>query len=317
MNCLTDKFSLDKSCLVWYNIATIKKGMNNMYTINPNFITYLKSRQRSENTIKAYVKNVEEFFNITSKNEQEANEIDTDLWMNYLSNNAKNTGATICRKISALKTYYHFLNKYKFTTNNPFTDIDMPKKHSKKKHYMNKEMIHDMLCACSNSFEKAIVLTLVSTGLRISELLNITIDDYYEMKENGGNTITIVGKGNKPGLAYFSIEAQEAIDDYIKSRNLQIVHCNTLFVSRYGNKVARNNLSLTLKKIAKKANIPFWEDMCNHQMRSASATCYLESGMSITELQAFLRHENPSTTMLYTKTCEKNISDKVMNMSFC
>ena len=288
-----------------------------MYTINPNFITYLKSRQRSKNTIKAYTRDIEEFFNIIGKNEAETTQSDADFWLNELTVVIKNSGATICRKISAVKTYYYFLNKYNITNNNPVKYTDKPEKHSKEKHYMNKEMVHEMVCACESSFEQAIVLSLASTGLRISELLNITIDEYNAMKANKTNTIFIVGKGNKPGTAFFNTEAQEAIDDYIKTRNFQKVNCNALFLSNLGNKVARNNLSKRLKKIARKANIPFWEDMCNHQMRSASATCYIEAGMTITELQAFLRHKSPSTTMLYTKTCEKNISDKVMNMSFC
>ena len=135
------------------------------------------------------------------------------------------------------------------------------------------------------------------------------------MKANGNNVIKIVGKGNKERFVPFNQETQIAIDNYIKSRNMGIVHSDKLFLSHHGNNIARNNLSLTLKGIAKRAGIPFWDEICNHAMRSACASIYGEAGVPVAQIRDLLGHSDLSTTSRYMKTSVENVSNTVMNMS--
>lgn len=285
-----------------------------MFSINSNFITYLKSRQRSENTIKVYIKNVTAFFEFVNKPEQEISAFDVMNWMNNLSDKSS---ATVCQMLSSVKAYFDFLLIFEFIDKDPTAKIKPPHKTNKPKQYMNAKMVKDMIACCPCSRDRAILYTYATTGLRVSELIGLTLKQYQDMKANGNNVIKIVGKGNKERFVPFNEETQIAIDDYIKSRNMGIVHSDKLFLSHYGNDIARNNLSLTLKSIAKKAGIPFWNEICNHSMRSACASIYGEAGVPVADIRDLLGHSDLSTTSRYIKTTIENISNAVMNMNFC
>lgn len=284
-----------------------------MYTINPNFITYLKSRQRSENTIKAYTKNINAFFEYVNKSESEVSAFDV---MNWMENISDKSSATVCQMLSSVKAYFDFLFTFELIDKDPTARIKPPRKTNKPKHYMNAQMIKDMISCCRNSRDKAIILTYASTGLRVSELIGLTIEQYESMKINGNNMIKIVGKGNKERMVPFNQETQNAIDDYIKSRNVGEVHCNKLFLSHYGNEIARNNLSMTLKSIARNAGIPFWSEICNHALRSASASIYSEAGTPVAVIRDLLGHSSLEVTSRYIKTSLKEVNENVMRMKF-
>lgn len=284
-----------------------------MYTINPNFITYLKSRQRSENTIKAYVKNINVFFGFVNKPDNEVTAFDVMNWMNSLSDKSS---STVCQMLSSVKAYFDFLFTFELIDKDPTTRIKPPHKTNKPKQYMNAEMVKDMIACCSCSRDRAILYTYASTGLRVSELVGLTLKQYQDMKANGNNVIKITGKGNKERFVPFNQETQAAIDDYIKTRSMGTVHSDKLFLSHYGNDIARNNLSMTLKGIAKKAGIPFWNEICNHAMRSACASIYGEAGVPVADIRDLLGHSDLAVTSRYIKTSVENVSNAVMNMSF-
>lgn len=285
-----------------------------MYTINPNFITYLKSRQRSENTIKAYVKNINSFFEFVNKSDNEVTAFDVMNWMNSLSDKSS---STICQMLSSVKAYFDFLFTFELIDKDPTARIKPPHKTNKPKRYMNAEMVKVMIACCSCSRDRAILYTYATTGLRVSELVGLTLKQYQDMKSNGNNVIKITGKGNKERFVPFNQETQAAIDDYIKTRNMGTVHSDKLFLSHYGNDIARNNLSMTLKGIAKKAGIPFWNEICNHAMRSACASIYGEAGVPVADIRDLLGHSDLAVTSRYIKTSVENVSNAVMNMSFC
>lgn len=284
-----------------------------MYTINPNFITYLKSRQRSENTIKAYVKNINAFFDFVNKPDNEVTAFDVMNWMNSLNDKSS---ATVCQMLSSIKCYFDFLFTFEIIDKDPTVRIKPPHKTNKPKQYMNAKMVKDMIACCSCSRDRAILYTYASAGLRVSELVGLTLKQYQDMKANGGNVIKIIGKGNKERFVPFNQETQAAIDDYIKIRNMGTVHSDKLFLSHYGNDIARNNLSMTLKGIAKKAGIPFWNEICNHAMRSACASIYGEAGVPVADIRDLLGHSDLAVTSRYIKTSVENVSNAVMNMSF-
>lgn len=282
-----------------------------MHTINPNFITYLKSRQRSENTIKAYTKNINAFFEYVNKPESEVTAFDV---MNWMENISDKSSATVCQMLSSVKAYFDFLFTFELIDKDPTARIKPPHKTNKPKQYMNAKMVKDMIACCSCSRDRAILYTYASTGLRVSELVGLTLKQYQDMKTNGNNVIKIVGKGNKERFVPFNQETQAAIDDYIKTRNMGIVHSDKLFLSHYGNDIARNNLSMTLKSIAKKAGIPFWNEICNHSLRSACASIYSEAGVPVGVIRDLLGHTDISTTGIYLKVGTDNIKNSVFNL---
>lgn len=181
-----------------------------MYTINSNFITYLKSRQRSENTIKAYVKNINNFFEFVNKPDNEVTAFDVMNWMNSLSDKSS---STLCQMLSSVKAYFDFLFTFELINKDPTARIKSPHKTNKPKQYMSAKMVRDMIACCSCSRDRAILYTYASTGLRVSELIGLTFKQYQDMKANGNNVIKIVGKGNKERFVPFNQETRAAIDD--------------------------------------------------------------------------------------------------------
>lgn len=285
-----------------------------MATINSNFITYLHSRQRSENTINVYIKNINNFLEFVNKPENEVTPFDVMNWMNSM---ADKSSSTVAQHLSSVKTYYDFLFTFGCVDSDPTMRIKPPKVVNKPKHFMDAQMIKDMVKVCKTSRDKAIILTYASTGLRVSELTNMTLEQYEKMKSTGSNAIKITGKGAKERYVFFNEETQNAIDDYLKTRNEHGVYSEALFLSYQGNSIARNNLSATIKSIAKRAGIPFWDEINNHSLRSACASIYSEAGMPVAQIRDLLGHSSLEVTSRYVKSSAKSVSKSVMAMSFC
>ena len=285
--------------------------------MNANYITYLQSQSRSPLTIENYTKYINMALEYIGKPENEITYMDLVDWKNTFTNLKPNSQNI---RISAVKSYFGFLKKAGIITSNPADELEKQKVRDcdvKQKPYIEAHYLRDMVNNARTIRDKAIILLFATTGLRVSELVGLTLKQYQDMKANGNNVIKITGKGNKERLVPFNQETQAAIDDYIKTRNMGTVHSDKLFLSHYGNDIARNNLSMTLKDIAKKAGIPFWNEICNHAMRSACASIYGEAGVPVANIRDLLGHSDLAVTSRYIKTSVEQVSSAVMNMSFC
>ena len=152
----------------------------------------------------------------------------------------------------------------------------------------------------------AIFETLLSSGIRASELCNLNISD-VDLTEC---TMLVHGKGNKERIAYFNYKAQLAIEDYLKTRNDDL---DILFKSERGKGEARLNvgsLDRIISNLGKKANIKAHP----HKFRHTFATVMLEKGMSLEQVKTTLGHENIKTTQIYAKTSQKDVEMSHRNL---
>nr|DAG70765.1 MAG TPA: Integrase [Caudoviricetes sp.] len=280
--------------------------------MNANFMTYMKSRQFSSNTMENYIRHINQFMNYIGKDETDITPFDIMNWIGEIGQ--VNTASSVHTKLESVKSYFEFLYNFGFINSNPAEKIESPKFYNKPKNYMNLNMIQDMVKACKSNRDKAIILTLAFTGMRVSELTALTIDNYMAMKQRGDNQILIVGKGAKKRYIVFNNQVQASIDYYIKTWTAPR-NCDKLFLSMWGNEIARNNLNMTLKSIAKEAGIPFWEEISPHALRSACASIYSEAGMPVANIRDMLGHSNIKTTSLYVKSSLQNTTNIVMNMN--
>ena len=281
-----------------------------------DFVIYLESAGCSVHTIRAYTRNVEAMFNFVNKPATDITAMDILNWKNSLVRENK-SGSTINQALASVKTYFDFLESIDVISKNPASKIKSPKVENKPKHYISANMIRDMLDATTNVRDFAIVLTFASTGMRVSELSGITYAQYQQMKADGKNYIHIVGKGNKTRRVVLNNDVQMAIDSYIKGfRNCRFVNTDKLFVSRYGGVIHSNNLSQTMKVIARKANIPFADDMCNHALRSACASIMSDNQVPVAVIRDVLGHSSITTTNRYIKTSDSDVETAVYNMKF-
>ena len=279
--------------------------------INPNFIAYAKATYAS-NTCTSYFKNIETMLSFIGKPENEITKSDILLWLSEMNNQGLSNSSRK-QHLDSVKAYFKYLAEEELIAKNPTIGTKVLNVSNKAKHHMDVEMMKNMVAHAKTNRDKAIILLYVTSGMRVSELTGLTIQQYQKMKANGDNRIDIISKRDKHRFVYFTKEAQEAIDKYLPMRiNAK---CDALFITSQGNPIARNNMNLALKKIARDAGVPFWEDMSNHQLRAGCATMYYENGMGLHDLQNLLGHSDVSTTLRYTKSCDESVSRQVMGMN--
>ena len=282
--------------------------------MNANYIIYLESQGRSPLTIANYTKYINMALDYIGKPESDITYMDLVGWKNTFTNLKPNSQNI---RISAVKNYFGFLKKADIIVSNPAEQLEKQKIRDcdvKQKPYIEAHYLRDMVNHARTLRDKAIILLFGTTGLRVSELTNITLDQYQNMGGMDNRELTIVGKGNKTRRVYINDEAKEAIDAYLMTRPNS--DCENLFLSFQGGVIHSNNLSQTLKTVAKKAGYPMWKDISNHALRSAFATTKAEQGVPLTTIQAAMGHARLDTTLIYIKRNQNNINNAMKNMAF-
>lgn len=285
-------------------------------TINTNYITYLNAKNYSKNTIRDYIKYTQEALDYIGKSEDKIEYMDLLNWYSTFKDMSVNSQNS---RISAVRNYFSFLVEFGMIDQNPCDKLKRRKVREgdvKQKPYVEAHYLRDMVNASKNKRDKAIVLLFATTGLRVSELTGLTLDDWYNMKGEDGRELKIIGKGNKCRYVYIADEVKRAIDSYLASNPKRSEGCNCLFVSWQGNHIAPNNLNNTIKRIAKDANVPFWKDMSNHVLRAAFATTKNEQGVPLTTIQKSLGHSSLRTTAIYIKQTQHNVNAAMQDVAF-
>lgn len=265
------------------------------------FIKYLKSERSSECTIKAYESDIKLFLNHVDKCEKEINMMDIIEYKNYLMEN--NADSTVNRKIVAINRFFQFLVDCDILSKNPAEKVKTIKAEIVEKNALTTEQIRAIMNVAKGR-DKAIFVTLLNTGLRVSELIDLTLEDI------GSNGTEVVGKGRKVRMIYFNESCINAINEYLPKRKNT---CDNLFVSNHGTPMVEKNINNMLKKLAKKANM---EDVAEwitpHTCRRTFATTMAENGMSISTLAKAMGHSSITTTERYIKTHDSAVENLMM-----
>ena len=282
--------------------------------MNNNYITYLQSQSRSPLTIQNYTKYINMALNYIGKPEFEITYMDLVNWKNTFTNLKPNSQNI---RISAIKNYFGFLKKAGIINLNPAEELEKQKIRDcdvKQKPYIEAHYLRDMVDNARTIRDRAIILLFATTGLRVNELTNITVEQYKNMTGIDGRELIIIGKGNKTRCVYINDEVKATIDLYLSERPQS--EYNNLFLSFQGGPIHSNNLSQTLKNVAKKAGYPLWNEICNHALRSAFATTKAEQGTPLTTIQAAMGHSKLDTTLIYIKRNQNVINNAMKNMAF-
>lgn len=273
------------------------------------FLDYLKNEKRySLNTIKAYSRDLNHFI-LFLKKENEDN-IDELVVKNYMSHlYALNLSKkTISRRIISLKSYYKFLD-YKFSIKSNFMrHIKCPKKDKKLPDMIYKEELEKILSYnpigkfCFRN--KAIILLLYSSGIRVGELCNITLSSI----DFENRYVMVSGKGNKTRFAPFTKDCKLALEKYIRFEREIIACCDNefLFINKFGNKITTRSIENIINKISL---ILFGNTKLHpHIFRHTFATTLLNKGADLRIVQELLGHSSLSTTQIYTHLAKEEIN---------
>ena len=269
----------------------------------------MKAESRSPNTISSYIHYVQSALDFIGKKEKDIDYNDINNWLanNDLSSNTKRLMK------AAIKNYFDFLVKTNQIMTNPVFQINLPALKVKQKHCPKSYMIRGLIDNCFNIRDQAMIMFLATTGLRFNEMINITLDQFNNMTGESGREIEIVGKGSKRRTVFINDDTKRLVDKYLLIRGEQE---GPLFITNRNDKVKNNNFNLMLKQVAKKAEIPFWQDVSAHWLRVAFATTKANSGIPLHIIQYSLGHSNIKTTMGYIKNDQEAINKAMMTMAF-
>ncbi|MBM3246700.1 MAG: site-specific tyrosine recombinase XerD [Candidatus Omnitrophica bacterium] len=209
---------------------------------------------------------------------------------------------SIARRLAAVKVFHRFLVRERILKADPTSLIDSPKLWKKIPETLSANEV-DILLNQPNIREKlgardkAILETLYATGMRVSEAVNLRLDNV----NLDIGFLRCIGKGNKERVVPIGKKAVASIKRYLESSRLQLLRnkeSEFLFVSRFGKKISRQSFWKLIKKYARSARIK--KPIRPHILRHSFATHLLERGADIRSVQEMLGHSNISTTQIYT-----------------
>jgi integrase/recombinase XerC len=224
----------------------------------------------------------------------------------YLShlNDKQYSKATSARKLATLRSFYKFLVKTNRRSANPMTAVRTPKQEKKLPRFLEYEEIKRLLDTPPTETwlgarDRAILETLYSTGIRVSELVALNMDDVDFL----GEVIHIRGKGKKERIAPISSSALQAIQHYMEFRNKR-AQSNTnfdtkvLFVNKHGQRLSTRSVRRKMDKYLRMAGLD--PNISPHTLRHSFATHMLNNGADLRSVQELLGHQSLSTTQVYT-----------------
>ncbi len=274
------------------------------------FLDYLKYEKNfSNHTITNYKIDLEEFYNyLDNKN---IKDIDVNIIRGYLKKlyDKKYSSSSISRKVSSLKSYFKYLEAENKIKNNPMVLISNPKKEKKLPNFLNYNDLEKLLNTPDKETEEGIRNSLIiemlySTGIRVSELVNIEIKNINFTEHK----ILVLGKGNKERYVYYGSKCQDILDKYLKIR---IANTNYLLVNKHGNKLNERTVRKIIEEVTKKAGINV--HVTPHVLRHTYATHMLNEGADLKSVGDLLGHENLSTTQIYTHVSNERLRNVYLN----
>ena len=271
------------------------------------YLEYLKYERRvSDNTVESYGENLKIISNDLKK---DLLTLDISDIRKYLST-LEVTPKTKAHYLSVLNSFYNYMIFNGIIKNNPCSGIKLPKLEKKLPNYLTIDEIDKLLdiklTKPIDYRNKAMLEVLFATGTRISELINLTLNqiDYDEC------VIRVFGKGKKMRIIPLGDTAMEYLKLYINEYRGFILKTKTseyVFVNKNGTKMSRQGFFKILKKLVKEAGIT--KDVSPHTLRHSFATYLLNNGADLRVIQELLGHENLVTTEIYSHLSNKKIEE--------
>lgn len=283
---------------------------NNKKVLSKYETYLLTERHLLDNSIISYVEDISLFIKYLNKDILSIDINDIYRYLEYLNDN-KYSVYSVARKVSSLKSFYTFLNKH-YNIKNILLDIEMPKYYKKLPTILTIEEVDKLLninlITAYDYRNKAMLELMYATGLRVSELVNLNLNDINSEKRE----VRCLGKGSKERIIPIGDVAFKYLDMYLLSyrdklrkKNL----CDSLFLNNHGKAMTRQGFFKILKKQCEDVGID--KNISPHMLRHSFATHMLNNGADLRSIQILLGHTNLSTTQIYT-----NVSNEVLKENY-
>lgn len=231
-------------------------------------------------------------------------------FVNYITIKRDNSTYARARKTAAIKSFYNYLEtKVKVISDNPARELESPKIGKKNPVYLTLDQSRNLLNNIDGRNKErdyAIIVLFLNCGMRLSELTGI---DITRIK---GDTLTVVGKGNKERTIYLNTAAINAINQYISVRPKEgVIDKDALFLSERKRRIDNSTVEKLVKKYVRNAGL-YGEKYTPHKLRHTAATLMYKYGnVDIRALQQILGHESVATTQIYTHIDDERLREAV------
>ena len=295
-------------------------------TIN-SFLNHLVvERGFSHNTLEAYRNDLYQFMDYMKTKKSSLNGsqnwdmVNINILTDYvfdLRGKKSYRDSTTARKVAAIKSFFGFLVQEGHLDRDPTESLSAPRPGRSLPKYLSQEEVERLLdkARSQNSHEGqrdwAILEMLYATGLRVTELVSLDLDD-VNLTEG---YVRCLGKGGKERLAHLHPEAVTALESYISDKRAKLVANGgkekAVFLNRRGERLTRQWVWAILKSSAKRANIK--EPIAPHVLRHSFATHMLRGGATLRHVQELLGHASITTTQIYTHRTNEHLREEYDN----
>lgn len=287
--------------------------MNEYEDILNDFCDYLKIDKRySDLTVESYrteIKGYLDFFKEKNIKVKDIKNSDIKDYLAYIKK-GETSERTLAHNVSVIRTFYKFLLTLKIIERNPTEFLELPKLRKKLPTVLSKEEVEKLLdidlTDCYSYRNKAMLELLYSTGLRVSELVNLELSNI----DLENCTLKTIGKGNKERIIPISDYALYYVEKYINEYRGSMLKKgvnNYVFINNHGNVMTRQGFFKIIKKLAVEKNIK--TPISPHTLRHSFATHLLDYGADLRSIQEMLGHSNLSTTQIYTHVSSEHLKD--------
>ena len=300
---------IPKKLLIIFNDGELNKILS-------KYFDYLESKSLSDNTVKNYFRDLIDYFIYLRQNDLSPTKSIEPKYIRKMLSFLIDKGfskVSISRKISAIKSYITFLEKFNYSKNNYSELISIPKKSKSLPKVMTKKEVsqlikHVEMNTKKNLRDDALIELLYSTGLRVSEVVNLKLKDINLEKSE----IKILGKGNKERIVIFNNKSKEKIIRYLKNDKRYIsIKTEALFQNKFKEALSTRSIQRILKKYLNFSGIN--SKYSTHTLRHTFATHLLEGGADIKVIQQLMGHSSPETTKIYTHVSSSTLKNVYNN----
>jgi len=285
------------------------------------FRTYLLlERSLSENSVEAYIRDVKKLadylsINNSSKTPKDLTSKDISIFIQWIAKFGISANSQ-ARLLSGIKSFYKYLILEEVINHNPTLLIEGPKKGLKLPETLSTDEINDLIEGIDLSHpqgqrNKAIIETLYGCGLRVSELINLKMTNWY--RKDG--FIKVVGKGDKERLVPIGKLTEKVLALYVDEvrvhQKINKGFEDFVFLNRRGNKLSRVMVFTIIKELAEKTGLK--KNISPHTFRHSFATELIQRGADLRAVQEMLGHESINTTQLYTHIDREFLRESIIS----
>ncbi|HWR38064.1 MAG TPA: site-specific tyrosine recombinase XerD [Patescibacteria group bacterium] len=284
-----------------------------METYEKEFLNYLVvERGLARNTLESYGRDLRQFRHfLAAQKSQFTQNSGRDAILSYLTHlkNQGKSASTLARNLAALKSFCHFLLRERYLERNPATNLESPKLDKRLPKVLSPEEVNALLLRPhpqnpAGLRDKTMLELLYATGLRVSELVNLTLSDV----QPSIGYVKCYGKGSKERIVPLGSIALTCVEAYLsrgRPKLLKKTQTTALFLNAAGRGMTRQGFWQIIKKYAAEAGIN--KNITPHTLRHSFATHLLENGADLRSVQEMLGHANISTTQIYTHVTKTHL----------